>query len=357
MKYLVIDVAAESYGAMSVLKDFYSYASKDTDNEWVFLLSGPYLEEQKHIQICVDTRPKKNWLYRFWWEFTEVRKFVKKHKPDRIISLQNIIAFGCRNYPQMLYMHMPLPFQKVKKFSFFKKNERTMAIYQYIIGKLIIYSIKHANTVIVQGEWLKNSIKEKCKTINDIMVFPTEITFPENLSSVDYVDGNTVNCKSFCYPVAPSIFKNHECIFEAAKNLIDKGYSDFKIYLTCEKKESYPDLKQFEYLGKVSREKVFELLKTSVLLFPSYIETFGLPLLEARAVGAVEFASDCPFSHEILDDYPNAYFFNPFVPDELSDLMAMLLENKISYTKQDFIFPSQYTWKEIIDHFENGIKN
>ena len=59
----------------------------------------------------------------------------------------------------------------------------------------------------------------------------------------------------------------------------------------------------------------------SSLVFPSYIESFGLPLAEARAMGTVIFASDCPFSREVLAGYENAYFFDPFKPEQLAALM------------------------------------
>ena len=48
----------------------------------------------------------------------------------------------------------------------------------------------------------------------------------------------------------------------------------------------------------------------SVLLFPSYVESFGLPLLEARLTGTYVIASNCPFSREILDGYEKALFFD-----------------------------------------------
>lgn len=38
-----------------------------------------------------------------------------------------------------------------------------------------------------------------------------------------------------------------------------------------------------------------------VLIFPSYIETLGLPPLERKLQKTSILASDCPFSHEALD--------------------------------------------------------
>lgn len=355
MKYLVVDVAAESYGAMSVLKDFYNFAAGETMHEWVFVLSGPYLYEKKNIKVIIDAEPKRNWVRRYIWEKTQLPRIVKKISPDRIISLQNITVSMCKKIPQLLYMHMPLPFQKVKRFSFFNKKERILFLYQTFIGKMIVRSIKKADITIVQGEWLKKAICEKVNAWDKIKVFPTEINLPRNNLCAKYATDGNVECKQFIYPVAPSAFKNHECIIEAVKILIGKGFTDFKVLFTFENHGQFEDIDQIHYLGRLSREDVFTKMEESVLLFPSFIETFGMPLLEARACGCIEIVSDCPFSHEILDDYGNAYFFNPFDCQELATLMECILTNSMSYKRTKFEFSQDYSWGSIMQEFERMI--
>ena len=61
--------------------------------------------------------------------------------------------------------------------------------------------------------------------------------------------------------------------------------------------------------GATRRDEVFKYFSKSVLLFPSYVESFGLPLLEAKMTGCYIIASDTPFSREILHDYDKASFF------------------------------------------------
>ena len=58
-----------------------------------------------------------------------------------------------------------------------------------------------------------------------------------------------------------------------------------------------------EFVGSLSREQVFDLYTKSVLIFPTYIGTFGLPIFEAILHRDIIFASDCQFSHEILYKY------------------------------------------------------
>lgn len=357
MKYLVIDVAAESYGAMTILKEFYAYATSCKEDQWVFLLSDMYLEETDNVKILVDKRPKRNWAYRLYWEFTQMKKIVDSLRPDAIISLQNLIAFGCKSYPQLLYMHMPIPFQNTKKFSLLKSKERTCALYQGPLGDLIVKSIKKADLVVVQGQWLKEAICHRAKKDlrSKIIVSPTDVAIPENLLA-RYAQDEKVVCKQFFYPVAPSVFKNHECIFAAVDILAAKGVSDFKVLLTVDNEDQrYPQREQLVYLGRQTREKVLEYLCDSVLVFPSYIETFGLPMAEARALGCITLASDCPFSHEILDDYANADFFDPFRPEQLAAQMARILEGDVAYQYQPCPQREQVSWQTIMEEFRKRI--
>jgi len=83
-------------------------------------------------------------------------------------------------------------------------------------------------------------------------------------------------------------------------------------------------------IGRVPREDVLERLSQSTLIFPSLIETYGLPLAEARALGSIVLAADLPYAREVLEGYNNAYFFDPYSPNELAALMREVMLGKIS---------------------------
>jgi glycosyltransferase involved in cell wall biosynthesis len=80
-----------------------------------------------------------------------------------------------------------------------------------------------------------------------------------------------------------------------------------------------------EFIGTITREQVYEYYSRSVLIFPSYIETFGLPMLEAKMHKTPMLVSDCPFSHEILDEYENVKFFRTEDETQLAGLMEKWL--------------------------------
>ena len=83
-----------------------------------------------------------------------------------------------------------------------------------------------------------------------------------------------------------------------------------------------------EFIGPVPRTQLFEQYASSVLVFPSYIETIGLPLLEARSVGAPILAADCLYARDGVEDYDRAEFFETFDSEALSRLMKQKIVEK-----------------------------
>ena len=327
MKIVVNDIAASSGGALTVLKDFYNCVREnDTENEWIFLLGENILEETDNIKIITLPEIKNSRIKKLAFDFFTGKKFIKKLNPDVVFSLQNTAVFGL-DIPQVIYLHQSLPFQKIKKFSFFKKSERSLAVYQHLIGWVIKKSVKACDKVIVQTNWMKDAVCKQCRvsaekilrispTVSDISAYDTSKPF---------------NNKKFFYPSAPAIYKNNNAIFKACE-ILSKKFSDFDITLTIPENYSKNNIR---CVGRLPYGEVIEKYAESTLIFPSYIETFGFPMAEARKVGTIVLASDCPFSREVLENYENAYFFDPFKPEELAKLMERVITGDIE--KQETI--------------------
>ena len=324
MRIVVNDIAASSGGALSILKSFYNYLIKTEigkKNEWIFLLSDKYIEEKDNIRVFVLDKIKKNWLSRLKFDLYSGKKIISKLEPDILFSLQNTIVFGLK-CPQVLYMHQSIPFQKIKKFSFFKNEERILAIYQHIISRLIKKSIQKADKTVVQTKWIRD------KVIETTGISPHKIidALPSIEDYTKHKKNKLFNKYDFFYPAAKILYKNHQCIYDACAILSKKGIKDYHISLTIEGNRSGDNI---FYLGKIPFELVLEKYNTSTLIFPSYIETVGLPLLEARQMGTIILSSDCPFSREVLDGYENVYFFDPFKPQQLARLMEKVIAGQI----------------------------
>jgi glycosyltransferase involved in cell wall biosynthesis len=336
MNIMVFDVPAESGGALSVLNDFYHEVIGNTDKNinWIFVLSTPRLEEKANIKILRYPWIKKSWGHRYYFDQVIAPKLVRQYKADKIFSLQNV-TIPRANCGQILYLHQPLPFVDYK---YSIKENRLFWVYQNIIGRNIINSVKKAQHVIVQTEWMKRACIEKTQVeSNKIKVIPPVI----NLKIEKYFEPNEKTLSTFFYPASGLEYKNHQVIVDACLELKSSMDKDYQIIFTLNGNENqhvenlYRIVEEeqlpIRFEGSKTRDEVFDLYTKSILLFPSYIETFGLPMLEAKLYNGVIFASDTPFSHEILDQYENSYFFDAFSANTLARLMENIINNKMEY--------------------------
>lgn len=336
MNILVVDVAAESGGPLSVLTGFYEDIRREErpDLKWFFLLSTPELRETSHIRVIRSPWVKKSWLFRVFFDLFTAPHDVRKYQIDRIISLQNqLIPFVKK--PQTVYIDKSLPFVDYR----FPLKDTYLWVQQNVIGKLMIHAIKKAETVVVQTRWMKNACMAKTG-INEsrFLVAPPRL---DGGGEDGYIDRETSR-RVFFYPAAPRSYKNHELILRACRRLSQKGIRDFRVIFTFRGDENRRAKALFEqaerenaaveFAGYLSRGQVFQYYTKSVLLFPSFIETFGLPLLEARRKNSIILASDCPFSREVLEHYPNARFFRHTDERELARLMEETLNGSYPYT-------------------------
>lgn len=325
MRTLVYDVAADSGGAATVLRSFYEKFLLDTENEYIFVLSVYELPETEHIKVLNFPEVKKSMLHRLYFDHVKAPKLVKKYKADRVLSLQNI-ALPRAGVPQTVYEHNALPFSEYQ----FKPWEAFRPWYsQQILGRMMKRSVKKAEKVLVQTNWMKEEIVRQCS----VPAERVEVQFPpvEMLHTHPWEmdPSNPV----FFYPAGPPAYKNHRTFLEACDQLKQEGIEHYEVIwtVTGEENEGIRKLKAeaeakglpIRFVGQMPRERLFEQYASSVLVFPSYIETIGLPLLEARSVGAPILAADCLYARDGVGDYERASFFEPFDSKKLKDMMKV----------------------------------
>ena len=319
MNIIVYDIAALGGGGVTVLDQYIEHAKVDKENQWWFIiaLSGYEKHETDNVHIVyqkeLDVRGLKRWLRRFVFEHCKLSGVVSEIKPDRVLSLQNMMMPKAK-CPQTIYLHQSLQFAPVK-FSFLKKEERSCAFRQRVICRLMKPSLRRADEIIVQTVWMKKAtakwlgISEEKIRVERPSV-PTLPTSSSNRGSRDK--------RLFFYPAAGNVYKNHRVIIDACKLLKRDGIHDYHITFTLNPSENgfvkslYDEVQKehlpISFIGYQGQEAVFEKYVEQTLLFPSYIETFGLPLQEAKAFYAPIIASDCPYAHDVLEGYDQCLF-------------------------------------------------
>lgn len=161
-----------------------------------------------------------------------------------------------------------------------------------------VYKIPKEKITVVYSGWQH--------FIRDVTDTPIEEDFP------------FLHKKSFYYCMATlAKNKNFKWIERAAAHNPDAafavaGHLDFKKHAVDFKESEMP--KNLHYLGYVSDEQAKRLMKNcKAFLFPSLYEGFGLPPLEAMAMGAPVICSNAASLPEVYKN--GAHYIDPYNPE------------------------------------------
>lgn len=264
--------------------------------------------------VIVDVRKG---LDRLRFDYNNCKKILDNLnvEPDLIVSLQNTGVACLKDTWQIVYYHQPLPFYP-QRWSPLKKAERRLFMYKYIYPWFVRNSIRKDRVdFIAQIPFIKDAIINllgiDAKRVH--VLFPdTEKIEPENLKLYAF-ESNTVN---FIYPATAVSYKNHKLLVDALSFLRENNNdicNKLRIHLTVSSEDS-PQLvqlikeaglkQQFVLHGAISHDRLLCMLNDSHgLLFPSTIETLGLPLLEAAKLGKAIVASNLTYAHQVVGEY------------------------------------------------------
>ncbi len=337
MKVLVYDVAARAGGGgAAILDQYYQAAVNDQNNEWWFIVSlADTFADTERIHILHlknETSYLRRIISRWKFEKVELRRLLSDINPDKVISLQNTPVPGAKCI-QEVYLHQSIQFSPVK-FSFFKAEERSLAFRQRFICSLIRRKLKKADKVIVQTNWMREAVSKWARYPKErIVVEPPRVTTYEGDYSCLKKKENT-----FFYPASPYIYKNHTIILKACEILKEAGIENYSVDFTFfdDSNELAKELYHFSsehglpinFIGHQDRNVLYEMYQTRTMLFPSYMETFGLPLVEAKSVDGNILASNCPFAFEALGTYKKVRFLKWDDPTAWAEAMKQCINNQ-----------------------------
>lgn len=334
-RILVYDVAAVYGGAYAVLHQYYQKALHDKNNEYYFIVSKLQLSDKANVHVIKLPWVKKSWFHRLFCDYIYMPQLLKKIPITEILSLQNMGISRCKIF-QTVYVHNAIPFTEYK---FHLRKDFYLWIYQNVIGRMTYRSLKRADKILVQNEWMQDAVAEKCQ-------IPKEKIAVEKITVNIYQDYQRTETDKviFFYPAQPFRFKNHQAVLSACKELVNHQ-EFFEVVFTfaeCESrlaKKYKREIKKYhlpvrltEYLNK---NQMKEYYQKSVLLFPSYLETAGLPLLEAKAYGAQIIAADCRYAQSVLCGYEDVCYFHPDDSHDLAGIMKTYIEKLISEGKYE----------------------
>ena len=185
MNIAIIDVAAESGGALSVLMDFLNFIKQydaAKEHQWFVFTSKEVLVSEAHIVNLIFPEVKKSWLHRIKWENADLIKQLKKNKIDAVFSLQNTGLLRSDIY-QAVYFHNILLLQDAGKYSLRKKEERKYAFYTKVIAPYTRWTLSKAKKIIVQTDAVRRQLAPAVKC-SDIAVVRPNVEIPERFKQI-----------------------------------------------------------------------------------------------------------------------------------------------------------------------------
>jgi glycosyltransferase involved in cell wall biosynthesis len=353
---VVSGVNLTQMGPLSVFKDALSSLTEQFGERYEItaLVHRRELLGVPNVTYLEFPEVKSSWFKRVAFEYHRCKRISARIRPDLWISMDNMTPNVTAKI-RAVYCHNPSPFYK------FRLNDLQLdwkfGLFTLFYRYLYAINIKRNDYVIVQQDWIRQRFKCLYGVDSVIVAHPA-------VTEVPSLQKCTEECSrrpySFFYPAYPRTFKNLELVLEASRILEEQGFADFEIWLTSEISVNkyargmatrYSGIQRVRWLGILPRREIFELYKTAdCLLFPSKLETWGMPITEFKATGKPILAADLPYARETVGTYPRAAFFDPMNPEALASLMRDAATGKPIFARvqaKPIAAPFANNWAEL----------
>lgn len=354
-KHLVISaVNLVEGGTLTVLRDCLASACRELSVEWDITAIVHKAELVGIDGINYIERPeiKKSWVRRVLFEYFESKKISEIIKPDCWISMHDMSP-RVGLVSQSVYCHNAMCFYSMSwKEMFF---EPKLVLFSWLYGALYRVNIKSNKFVIVQQEWVRNKFVERFNLKNVIVAHPIN----GDKSNASIKKSGT----RFFYPSFPRAFKNFETLLSAWEMLERAGIVDFHLTVTLNGNENrysrylmrkFHHLQSVDFVGIITKDEMQEEYKnTDCVIFPSLLETWGLPLSEAKEHGLAIIAADLPYAHEAIGSYDAASFYSAKNASELVEKIILFSKGELIFEKiipKNYQEPFKNNWKDLLLH-------
>jgi glycosyltransferase involved in cell wall biosynthesis len=277
-------------------------------------------------------------FFRFLWEQTGWRRIVKRSGADVLFSSAN---YGLISPPirQVLLVQGEIAFNPVYRERVLPRLTWVERIGIALRQWLMVWSARHSDLVVFPSKVALESVvgvhpSIKDKSVVDYLAVNTDLPGLERQRP--WRDGGQLKLLyvSIYYP-----HKDPQTLAEATRLMHDGGI-EAHAWITMEPRDFWPwstgraDLPPLldaqadgmVTLGRLDYSAIGSALTDhDVMVYPSFAETFGFPLVEAMAAGMPVVAADTPIHREICGDA--VLYFEPANPADLAERLRELDED------------------------------
>jgi glycosyltransferase involved in cell wall biosynthesis len=290
------------------------------------------IETGLHFSDNVKTIVLKNTPYYSIWNQLIMPLNIRSKNNDLMIYNESMVPF-LNKTPCILVIY-DLSFITIQK----EFNQRTILLYKNSIK----YSASAAKIIVAISESTKKDII-KYLNVNPEKVIVVPLALPVSFSNklgtvyeneIEILNRFKVNSRYLIAIGSTHKYKNINRLIMAFNKLGTLAkYKDLSLIIVGNKTDDYVienDAATNDSIiqtGYINDQELIVLLKNaSVFCFPSLYEGFGLPLLEAMALGVPIAASNRSSIPEILGDA--GLLFDPLSVDDITEKIQLLLSSE-----------------------------
>lgn len=267
---------------------------------------------------------RTSWAVRLFLEYVWFGIWSRRRDIDAWISLHDITP-NVRARRRFVYCHNPAPFLRGP--SSWRWNLR-FALFRRLYKWLYIVNLHRNDAVIVQQEWMRREFLSRFGSdpARTIVARPVARSAASPEAPAARPKASEIR---LLFPAVPRVFKNFDVLLRAMRRLEGQPV---RLILTLSGEENrfskalrrqFGDLQNVDYIGYVPQAQLFRLYEeVDAMVFPSLLESWGLPLSEFRSFSKPIFAADRAYAHETLSGYGNAAFFDPEDPETLAKMLG-----------------------------------
>lgn len=257
--------------------------------------------------------------------FSRISAEIKLHKnyrqKSKVLFFGNLPPFKNLKAYSILYLHNILLIKNDIKYNFPFKTKLRL----FVEAAYLKFFIKNVDEIFVQTPQMKGQLKLFKKGLKiQTRPFMDQTVFNSKKSLKNY---------DFIYPSYGYAYKNHKLLLEAWIELSKKDIYP-KLCLMLDKKLdaklsfNINEAKQkynlaIDIFYNIENHEVKNFYKaSSALIWPSFAESFGMPIIEAFNLGLDIVAADLKYITDIVE---NAYLFDPNDPNDLKNTITNFL--------------------------------
>jgi glycosyltransferase involved in cell wall biosynthesis len=295
----------------------------------------------RNFQVIGAPASKYSYLRRLWFDQVTLRRMLRSERIDVLYSTANLGMLACPRRQVLLVRNMlyfsPAYEQLLTTGGLKARFENAMRRW------LVCRSVKSADTVLTPSRAMLDALLDRCVAARGkTVVNPYGVTPQRARRATARPFHERGSAVTLLYTSLYAEHKNLGTLLRALQELTKSG-AKYRLMIPTDpdwqgprrtatwQQDSQmardPELRRhLEFTGILDGEAIARLYALAdVFVYPSIIESFGHPLLEAMAAGLPVVAADAPINRELCAD--SAIYFSPHDATDCARQIRCVIEN------------------------------